>query len=110
MAPIFKARVEFVLAWARLNTLGKQTVGGTFRHADMALPPVGDVEWLGHNQDGEEFDYSTWGTPKSMLIVARKDMDRLQKWIDDALKGEETNPVKAFTLWTSKRIRFGCYR
>lgn len=96
MAPIFKARVELLLAWARLNTLAKYVVPKYTPNQgvlDLDYPPVDDVEYLGDNED-EEFEFSTWGTPKSMLIVARKDMDRLQKWIDDAVNGEETNPVE----------------
>lgn len=94
MAPIYKARVEFLLAWARLTTLSKfSTMNYLYIRPDEPL--VGDLELIDGNED-EDIVYSTWGTSKSIVLVARRDMKRLNAWIEDASTGVEQDPTEGY--------------
>lgn len=93
--PILKARVEFLLAWARLKIL-------TRYHWDEKPPRTeeplqDDVQCVGDNIDEVTF-LSAWGSPMSIVLVARQDMERIEDVI--TLMDETQHDMhEGFVLW-----------
>lgn len=76
--PFRKARVNFLLAWARLYTMKDHVV-----QTDQSRNFPEDDGFIGDNSEGPLYP-SSWGTPKSMLVVARRDLNWIQKSLSGA--------------------------